>query len=71
MSAKGKFSTTLTFRSGDRVLTEVVMPEQGYDDFVAVQGVIAMALVNAGIVRAEDVGTPVPDSVKAMFAPKG
>jgi hypothetical protein len=70
MSEKGKYSVTITMRSGDRVLTEVIYPEQGYDDFVGVQAVIAHALIGAGFVNAEAKGTPVPDQVKAMLAGK-
>ncbi len=70
MSDKGKYSVVIQAKSGDRVLTEVIYPEQNYSEFVSCQYAIAMGLFNSGAVRAEVKGNPLPPEVIAAMTGK-
>ncbi len=67
MSEQGKYSVEIRAKSGDRVLTKVIYPEQSYSDCVGTQYAIAMGLFQAGAAKAEVKGDPLPPEVFAAI----
>lgn len=71
MASERKYSLEITVRSGDRVLTTLVYPDQDYVEVVTTQAIIAMALVKAGFDQAVVKGDEVPPDLAEIFGVGG
>lgn len=65
---KGKYSVTMVAKSGDRVLTRIVYPDQDYAEFLGTQYAITMGLFKGGLQKADLDGVEMPDELRAMLS---